>query len=487
MIPIRKVRIRRRHVHDADGNCTSKYVASDSGNTDITVYSWDNRDRLASVTHYATAADQTGVAYDYRVNYTYDVLNQLIKRDALTPNSGTTESVDYFIYQSGQVVLQFHENNPTGDLTAGDLVHRYLWDPQQVDQLLADEQVSSLSSPGQVVWPLLNDQNSVTDLAIYEAGITAIANHRVYNAYGNLSSWMGSVGCAFGYTGKYSDPLTRLQFNTNRWYDPATCRWMSQDPLGLAAGPNVYRYAGDNPVNYTDPSGLFVITTGGSGGDPSGGNPISIQGGSGSAGDQSGSNPITIQGATDGSSTLVEHMLPDGSTVPLPNNGHIFHFTDGRTTVDYGNGNQGYLVVQERSEPTYWSTFVLLLYENYAPFRQSCADIGNGVTNFVYHVDNLGIFALNAVMETVNDLAMMSNYRQAIFEKPIPYYEVPQWSRNLVTSEPEWVRQINTGGTEMLAGIFFGEVAGELGAAEGATTPVAAAPGGITQEGIAQI
>ncbi len=58
---------------------------------------------------------------------------------------GTTESVDYFIYESGQVVLQFHENNPTGDLTAGDLVHRYLWNPQQVDQLLADEQVSSLS------------------------------------------------------------------------------------------------------------------------------------------------------------------------------------------------------------------------------------------------------------------------------------------------------------------------------------------------------
>jgi hypothetical protein len=93
--------------------------------------------------------------------------------------------VDYFIYESGQVVLQFHENNPTGNLTAGDLVHRYLWNPQQVDQLLADEQVSSLSSPGQVVWPLLNDQNSVTDLATYEAGITAVAAHRVYGAYGN--------------------------------------------------------------------------------------------------------------------------------------------------------------------------------------------------------------------------------------------------------------------------------------------------------------
>jgi RHS repeat-associated protein len=123
--------------------------------------------------------------------------------------------------------------------------------------LLADEQVSSLSSPGQVVWPLLNDQNSVTDLATYEEGITAIAAHRVYGAYGNTASSSGSVDCAFGYTGKYSDPLTGLQCNTNRWYDPATCRWMSKDPLGYFAGVNLYRYVGNNPTNWTDPTGLI--------------------------------------------------------------------------------------------------------------------------------------------------------------------------------------------------------------------------------------
>jgi RHS repeat-associated protein len=205
--------------------------------------------------------------------------------------------VDYFIYESGQVVLQFHEDNPTGNLTAGDLVHRYLWNPQQVDQLLADEQVSSLSSAGQVVWPLLNDQNSVTDLATYEEGITAVAAHRVYGAYGNTASSSGSVDCAFGYTGKYSDPLTGLQFNTDRWYNAATGRWMSKDPLGLAAGPNVYRYAGNNPSNCTDPSGLTVYTTNASAGELSGGNPISIQGAGGSYNDlvyRPGETPVSI-------------------------------------------------------------------------------------------------------------------------------------------------------------------------------------------------
>ena len=34
-------------------------------------------------------------------------------------------------------------------------------------------------------------------------------------------------------------------------------RFVSEDPLGLAAGdPNLYRYVGGDPVNATDPSGL---------------------------------------------------------------------------------------------------------------------------------------------------------------------------------------------------------------------------------------
>ena len=42
-----------------------------------------------------------------------------------------------------------------------------------------------------------------------------------------------------------------------RYYDPAIGRFISQDPLGLASGSvNSYEYAGDDPVNANDPSGL---------------------------------------------------------------------------------------------------------------------------------------------------------------------------------------------------------------------------------------
>ncbi|MEM9828735.1 MAG: RHS repeat-associated core domain-containing protein, partial [Planctomycetota bacterium] len=61
----------------------------------------------------------------------------------------------------------------------------------------------------------------------------------------------------FGYTGRLFDSETDLQNNLNRWYDADTGRWISQDPIGFAAGDaNLYRYVGNGPTNATDPSGL---------------------------------------------------------------------------------------------------------------------------------------------------------------------------------------------------------------------------------------
>lgn len=52
----------------------------------------------------------------------------------------------------------------------------------------------------------------------------------------------------------------------HRWYDPAVGRWLSEDPLGLAAGDaNLYRYVGNSPLTHTDPlesfkgSGVFLL------------------------------------------------------------------------------------------------------------------------------------------------------------------------------------------------------------------------------------
>jgi RHS repeat-associated protein len=60
----------------------------------------------------------------------------------------------------------------------------------------------------------------------------------------------------FGFAGGLYDPDTGLTRFGARDYDAATGRWTSKDPLGFNAGDtNLYRYVGNDPVNWIDPTG----------------------------------------------------------------------------------------------------------------------------------------------------------------------------------------------------------------------------------------
>ena len=60
------------------------------------------------------------------------------------------------------------------------------------------------------------------------------------------------------YTSRENDG-TGLYYYRARYYDPVLKVFLSEDPLGLEAGPNVRGYVGGNPLTYIDPTGEFGI------------------------------------------------------------------------------------------------------------------------------------------------------------------------------------------------------------------------------------
>jgi RHS repeat-associated protein len=81
-----------------------------------------------------------------------------------------------------------------------------------------------------------------------------VLNAYEYDVFGAVRSSTGSTANAFTFTGEQTDASTGLEYLRARYYDSATGRFLSLDPMG-----DGYDYAYDNPANYSDPSGLSPL------------------------------------------------------------------------------------------------------------------------------------------------------------------------------------------------------------------------------------
>jgi len=79
-----------------------------------------------------------------------------------------------------------------------------------------------------------------------------------YDPYGNLLSSAGTLAAAntYRFSSREYVPSSGLYVYLYRFYNPATQRWLSQDPMGEGAGVNLYNYVANTPVNRLDLLGL---------------------------------------------------------------------------------------------------------------------------------------------------------------------------------------------------------------------------------------
>ncbi|MFT3883602.1 MAG: putative Ig domain-containing protein [Gemmatales bacterium] len=217
------------YTYDRESNLTSKREITTGT---VTTYSYDYRNRL-------TVAEQrasNGVLLT-KVEFTYDAFN---RRIAKSVNGITT----YFVYDGDNV---WADLDNTGSIEA-----RYLYGDAP-DQLLARSRSVDGAS-----WYLADGNGNVRDIA---GSAGQLIDHIDYDSFGNiLHQTNSSVADRYLFTSREYDAELGLYYYRARYYDPSIGRFLSEDPKGIAAGDfNLYRYVGNSPHNYTDPSGEQAI------------------------------------------------------------------------------------------------------------------------------------------------------------------------------------------------------------------------------------
>lgn len=204
----------------------------------------------------------------------YDANNRLTKRDAVTytyDNNGNllSDGVNTYAWNARDQLVAVSGANPMAYAydglgrrrskgTVGTLYDG--WNPIQLKTgaTVVENRLTGLGldayyarARGGAVQSYVTDALGST-LALHDAEQNAVASYS-YDPYGSTSGPVDSN--VVKYTGREQD-FGDLYYYRNRYYKPSIGRFISEDPIGLGGGGNLYTYVYNNPLMYTDPSGL---------------------------------------------------------------------------------------------------------------------------------------------------------------------------------------------------------------------------------------
>ncbi len=124
----------------------------------------------------------------------------------------------------------------------------------------AGRDVPSYMTRGGKTYRLVADHTGSIRLVVeVETGV--VVQRLDYDAWGRVERDSNPGFQPFGYGGGLYDPETRLTRFGARDYDAEVGRWTARDPIGFASGEtNLYAYVRNDPLTYSDPSGLCPPT-----------------------------------------------------------------------------------------------------------------------------------------------------------------------------------------------------------------------------------
>ena len=205
-------------------------------------YSYD------SASNTTTVNPTTG---DYR-RYTYDLFGRMTEVRGLGPENTVVLLAEY-VYdfrgmriakRKGAQIIRYDLDESGRNLEIEDSqgVQTTAWIGQKP---------LAMQDSGGTYWYISDHQGTT---AMMTDGNGAVLWEDATNPFGIQAGSRGTMQSGVLFTGKVFDPDADMYYFNARWYNPETGRFASEDPA--RDGVNWYAYVGNNPLKYTDPSGL---------------------------------------------------------------------------------------------------------------------------------------------------------------------------------------------------------------------------------------